>query len=225
LELTVEDIAELRSKDLGWGEIVIVASLASSAEKSMDDLLAMRAEGLGLGEIAKKLGIDNGLGQGVGKVLGNPDKESLDEAGAQELLSRNFELSESDITELAATGLKKQDLLMACIVAACAGESGQLQAVLSLRQEERSWEEIFETLEVEPESVNEMKNIMKREEIREKIHDTYKELKEEEKELRKQERERAKEEKHEAKNSNKDKDVSEDEDHQNNGVGRGRGKN
>ncbi len=220
LSLSLEDIQELRSKELGWGEIVIMASLASAAEKGMDDILDMRDQGLGLGEISKELGLEyNGLGQGVKGVLGNSDKKALDEAGMEELLSINFELSESDIVELATTGFKKQELLMAFTVAAYAGESTQLEAVLSLRQAEQSWEEIFEALDIEPEDVGEMENIMKNKDLREQVRNTYKELKDQEKELKKQEKEKTRAEKNEAKNN-----VEDEDDNENQGVGRGRGK-
>lgn len=61
--LTVEDVQNLRSKRLGYGEITILLALYSHQSgttfKSIDEILAMKQSGQGWGQIAKGMGYES----------------------------------------------------------------------------------------------------------------------------------------------------------------------
>jgi len=182
LNLSTEVIQELRSKGIGWGEITLAASLASSSGKTLDEVIAMADSELGWGKIVEELGVDpKTLGHGVGEVIesakdGRVDKDALENAAISDLLASNFGLENSEVAALAESGLKKQDVLMALSAAAVAGNAGTFEKALALRQESRNWQDVFEALGIDPRGVRDMRTVMQRSEIKDQLREMVKGL-------------------------------------------------
>lgn len=64
-------IDDLREESLGWGEVIMVIYILANVEDTTaKDILALRADGKGWGQIAKELGLDPGaLGRAVAAVM------------------------------------------------------------------------------------------------------------------------------------------------------------
>lgn len=182
LNLSTEVIQGLRSRDIGWGEITIAASLASSSGKTLDEVITMADSGFGWGEIAKELGVEpTALGHAVSEVIGNAkhghaDKDALENAAISDLLASNFGLENSGVAALAESGIKKQDVLMALSAAAITGNAGTFEKALALRQESRNWQDVFETLGIDPRGARDMRTVMQRSEIKEQLREMVNEL-------------------------------------------------
>ena len=52
------DLQAMRANGLGWGEIIMILELARQSGMSAADIQAMHADGKGFGQIAKELNID-----------------------------------------------------------------------------------------------------------------------------------------------------------------------
>ncbi|HHY97140.1 MAG TPA: hypothetical protein GX509_00195 [Firmicutes bacterium] len=184
LNLSIEAILELRAGGMGWGEIAIAASLAYSSGKTLDEVVAMAESGQGWGEIAKNLGIEPAkLGHAASQVIGKArhgqiiDGGELEEATASELIAANFDLEDSELVALLQSGAKKQDILVALSAAVAAEDPNAFNRALELRQENRNWQDVFALLGIDPKGVREMKTIMQRSELRERLRDAAKEVK------------------------------------------------
>src|SRR5438552_8175667 len=55
---SASDLQAMRAAGLGWGEIIMVLELSSRSGTSVSDIQAMHAGGMGFGQIAKELGVD-----------------------------------------------------------------------------------------------------------------------------------------------------------------------
>ncbi|MGQ9780054.1 MAG: hypothetical protein ACUVRM_09295 [Bacillota bacterium] len=177
LNLSAEVIQGLRSKGMGWGEITIAASLASSSGKTLDEVIAMADSGLGWGKIAKDLGVEpKTLGHAVSEVIGKAkhgrvDKNALENAAISDLLNSNFGLENSEIAVLVESGIKTQDLFMALSAAGITGNAETFEKALALRQESRNWQEVFRTLGIDPKGVRNMKTVIQRSEIKKQLRE------------------------------------------------------
>lgn len=58
--VAIEEVAGLRAKGMGWGEVRHALSLARKTGKPVGDIVKMRESGLGWGEIADKEGVKLG---------------------------------------------------------------------------------------------------------------------------------------------------------------------
>ena len=175
LNLSTEVIQELRSKGIGWGEITLAASLASSSGKTLDEVIAMADSELGWGKIVEELGVDpKTLGHGVSEVIesakdGRVDKDALENAAISDLLASNFGLEDSEVAALAESGIRKQDVLMALSAAAITGDAGTFEKALALRQESRNWQDVSEAVGIDPKGARDMGTVMQRSEIKEQL--------------------------------------------------------
>jgi len=57
---SASDLEAMRASGLGWGEIIIILELARQSGMPAADIQAMHASGKGFGQIAKDLGINPG---------------------------------------------------------------------------------------------------------------------------------------------------------------------
>src|SRR3989441_12948646 len=57
---SASDLEAMRANGLGWGEIIMILELAKQSGMSAADIQAMHAGGKGFGQIAKELGINPG---------------------------------------------------------------------------------------------------------------------------------------------------------------------
>lgn len=182
LNLSTEVIQELRSKGIGWGEITLAASLASSSGKTLDEVIAMADSELGWGKIVEELGVDpKTLGHGVGEVIesakdGRVDKDALENAAISDLLASNFGLEDSEVAALAKSGIRKQDVLMALSAAAITGDAGTFEKALALRQESRNWQDVSEAVGIDPKGARDMGTVMQRSEIKEQLKEQLREM-------------------------------------------------
>ncbi|HHV61954.1 MAG TPA: hypothetical protein GXX51_04840 [Firmicutes bacterium] len=182
LNLSAEAIQELRSRGTGWGEITIAASLASASGKTLDEIIVMADSGLGWGEMAKTLGVEpKSLGHAVSEVIGGAkpghvDKSTLENAAISSLLDSNFGLEDSEVAALARSGIKKQDILMALSAAAATGDPNMFDKALALRQESRNWNDVFQALDIDPKGVRDMKTVMERSEIKDRLRERVRDL-------------------------------------------------
>lgn len=72
LSLKTEDLLKLLEEGYGLGDLVIASELASRANITFAEIIAMRQEGTGWGAMAKKLGLDErSFGQAVNGIVGN----------------------------------------------------------------------------------------------------------------------------------------------------------
>ena len=55
---SASDLEAMRANGLGWGEIIMILELAKQSGMSAADIQAMHAGGKGFGQIAKELGIN-----------------------------------------------------------------------------------------------------------------------------------------------------------------------
>src|SRR5207247_1328372 len=55
---SASDLQAMRAAGLGWGEIIMILELSSRSGTPVSDIQAMHAEGKGFGQIAKELGGD-----------------------------------------------------------------------------------------------------------------------------------------------------------------------
>ncbi|HHY46078.1 MAG TPA: hypothetical protein GX506_02100, partial [Firmicutes bacterium] len=170
------------ANDLGWGEIVIAASLASASGKTLDEVIALADSGLGWGEVAASLGVDTrGLGQSIRGVIGNSgkskvDDDVLDDAAAEELLNNNFGLTQQELEQLAKSGVKKQDVLVAVSAAVAANDPATFENIIRLRQENRNWQQVFETMGIDPKGIRKVETAMIRSEVRTQLRERLKEF-------------------------------------------------
>lgn len=66
--VTKEEVAGLRDKGLGWGEVRHALALSQKTGKPVGEIMKMREDGMGWGEIAKKEGVKLGpdrMGKGT----------------------------------------------------------------------------------------------------------------------------------------------------------------
>ena len=57
---SASDLEAMRANGLGWGEIIMILELAKQSGMSAADIQAMHADGKGFGQIAHELGINPG---------------------------------------------------------------------------------------------------------------------------------------------------------------------
>ncbi len=62
-------VAELREKGMGWGEVRHALSLSQRSGKSVTEVMALRDSGLGWGQVAHRLGVKLGKGEGAAAVV------------------------------------------------------------------------------------------------------------------------------------------------------------
>jgi hypothetical protein len=58
--VTEKEVADLRAKKLGWGEIDNALAISRKSGKPLSEIMAMRDSGMGWGQIAKKEGFTLG---------------------------------------------------------------------------------------------------------------------------------------------------------------------
>ncbi|MGB9553270.1 MAG: hypothetical protein ACPL7L_02720 [bacterium] len=73
IDLPEETVEALRSKGLGYGEIVIVQELAKRSGKTVEEIVALFKEGYGWGEIASLLGVNF---HGIGEIVSQGQKNN-----------------------------------------------------------------------------------------------------------------------------------------------------
>ena len=61
--VTVDEVLAVRNQDLGWGEVFKVFYYAKLSGKTVDQIIALREDDEGWGVIAKSLGLHPGLGK------------------------------------------------------------------------------------------------------------------------------------------------------------------
>lgn len=71
IDLPEETVEALKSKGLGYGEIVIFQELAKQSGKNVEEIVALLKEGYGWGEIAPLLGVDF---HGIGEIVSQEQK-------------------------------------------------------------------------------------------------------------------------------------------------------
>src|SRR5881296_1553678 len=65
---SASDLQAMRAAGLGWGEIIMVLELSKQSGTSVADIQAMHAGGMGFGQIAKELNVDP---QDLGRAVAN----------------------------------------------------------------------------------------------------------------------------------------------------------
>ena len=82
LNIPYTQVMELHNEGWGFGEIarVYLTAMASGGALTPEDLLAMRQEGVGWGQIKKDYGIHPG-GNGLGAIMGNKPESSVEPPG------------------------------------------------------------------------------------------------------------------------------------------------
>jgi hypothetical protein len=61
--VTLDEVLAVRNQDLGWGEVFKVFFYAKMSGKTVDEIIALREDDEGWGVIAKSLGLHPGLGK------------------------------------------------------------------------------------------------------------------------------------------------------------------
>jgi hypothetical protein len=61
--VSIDEVMKVRDQDLGWGEVFKVFLYAQLTGKTADDIIALRDDDMGWGEIAKSLGLHPGHGK------------------------------------------------------------------------------------------------------------------------------------------------------------------
>lgn len=76
INFSPEEVEELRSQGLGYGEITIIQLLQERSGKTLEDILSLFKEGKGWGEIASLLGVDfHGIGELVSRERASAKQE------------------------------------------------------------------------------------------------------------------------------------------------------
>src|SRR5213596_943341 len=65
---SASDLQAMRAAGLGWGEIIVILELSKQSGTSVADIQAMHAGGMGFGQIAKELNVDP---QDLGRAVAN----------------------------------------------------------------------------------------------------------------------------------------------------------
>lgn len=162
LGVTPEQIEAVLDQGYGFGEIVIALSIARESGQTLDDVLALAAQGLDWKDIAASLGVTaDSFGKYVSAVMAGPAKLG-DKPGAQEMRKQYDEAALLDLLETAGIdgdtalkiangyGFEVREVVIAATAAMLSGDSANFELALQMRVQQKSWQEVFATLGIEP---------------------------------------------------------------------------
>lgn len=162
LGVTPEQIEAVFDQGYGFGEIVIALSIAQESGQTLDDVLALAAQGLDWKDVAASLGVTaDSFGKYVSAVMAGPAKlggrpgmqetrKQYDEAALLDLLETAGIDGETALKIANGYGFEVREVVIAATAAMLSGDSANFELALQMRVQQKSWQEVFATLGIEP---------------------------------------------------------------------------